>query len=566
MRNTLCLLFIVWGLQTQAQSTKILPKNINNPAHNSVYPVVSGDGKVMLFMSDYSDDGSFVMNISYYRAGKWQDPEELDVLGSSSVNNWGGYSLNYDGSIIYFSSRRSDGVGQFDIWYSTNNDGVWSRPKNFGKPVNSSGNEGNPTLSSDNQRIYFMRCERMSTSKAEGCNLYFSERTARGWKEPEPLPEYLNIGNTTSPRILPDNRTLVFASDRPGGKGKIDLWQTKRTGDHWREPVNLKPLNTPENDLFMSATMRSIAFITTLSDRGNKAVAEVRMPKEYRLDNVIIQQGTVKDTEGTPLAADVRAYNLVNQTYETRIRTSSKDGKFIMILPQGAEYDVAFNEIRLTKLYYSELVDATELMAPRREYPNIILPDLEKGAIFSLNALKFKPFSAEIDETISSLELSRLIRLLKHYPALQIEIGAYQKEYIEDKALLDDDLTEIRSDTLVAYEPAIRVDTMATHMKDSLLIVLNDSLAATVQDTLLANTYLDRMAAIDSVEVKKIVNIYHNNRTPAQAEALKEKLVIEGIDESRITAVGYQDNEPPVGFPHGFDRMVVIKFLNDPKE
>ena len=114
MKRTLWILLIFCGYQSMGQTLKVLPRNINNIKHNQVYPAVSGDGKIMFFMSDYTDDGTFGMMLSKYRGGKWQNPEDAEVIGSSKVNNWGGYSLNYDGSTIYFSSRRSEGVGKFE--------------------------------------------------------------------------------------------------------------------------------------------------------------------------------------------------------------------------------------------------------------------------------------------------------------------------------------------------------------------------------------------------------------------------------------------------------------------
>jgi len=565
MRNVFWALFIFCGHQVIGQDPKILPSNINNPMYNSVYPAVSGDGKVMVFMSDYTDDGSFAMMMSKYRAGKWQNPEELSVIGSSKVNNWGGYSLNYDGTAIYFSSRRSDGVGKFDIWYSKLTNGAWSRPANIGKPLNSVGNEGNPSISADNQRIYFMRCESMSTSNAAGCKIYYADNGSRGWGEPIALPDYVNKGNTTSPRILPDNRTLVFASSQSGGKGGIDIWMTKRTGNHWAEPINVEAVNSQKDDLFLSATMRSIAYFTSLTDRGKKAISELRLPSQYRLENVIVRQGTIKDEVGNALAAEVRAFNLEEQTYEVRMRTSVTDGGFIMILPEGAKYDVSYNEIRLNKIYQAELLDVTNLVAPRREYPNIILSDLTEGLTFPLNVLGFKPFTSMVDET-SGQELSRLSRLLKHYTNLKIEIGAYQKGYLEDSIPVSEDHTELRLDSVLVYESAIRYDTMANEQKDSLLLTINNNLAATVQDTILANIYIERMLSNDSVAVQKTTSYYHNDRTEAQAQAVQAKLVEEGIEESRLVAVGFKDANPPVEFLSNSDRMIVIRFLNAPQK
>ena len=546
-----------------AQTARFLPNNVNHPGYNNVYPAVSGDGRIIIFMSDYSDDGSFELRQTTYRSGKWQDPIDLDVVGSSIVNNWGGYSLNYDGTEIYFSSRRSEGIGLFDIWYTTEKDGEWSRPRNLGRPVNTQENEGNPSISPDGQRIYFMRCNKMSTSDMSGCKLYYSQRGPRGWGEAIEMPEHVNRGNTTSPRILPDNRSLVFTSDRPGGKGGLDIWMTKRTGDHWSEPVNIETINTSNDDFYLSVSLRSIAFYTSTTDKGKRAIVQQRLAEPYQIENVIVSQGTVKDEDGNTLAAEVRAYNLMEKAYEVSMRTSVADGNFIIILPEGAEYDVSYSDVRLNKLYQSELVDAKELVAPRRQYPNIILKDLVAGTTFPLNVFNFKQYSSEIDE-FSTLELNRLARLLKRYPGLNIEVGTYQKTYLEDSLQSVEDLTEIRRDTFLVYEQAIRVDTMENQQKDSLLVTINNELATVWNDTSIANVLLKRMAAIDSVQVEKESITYHNDRTLAQAEAVKTYLMVEGIAEDRIQTTGNKDSMPPVPFLGNKDRMVVIKFLNNP--
>ena len=552
---------LLTGLKVDAQSPKLLDRNINHPSYNSVYPSVSGDGRVMVYMTDYSDDGNFAMMMSKYRGGKWQNPVDADVIGSSKINNWGGYSLNYDGSEVYFSSRRSNGVGVYDVWHSEFTNGNWQQPRNIGKPINSPGHEGNPSISPDGQRIYFMRCESMTNSDVRGCKILYSEKGPRGWNEPVELPDHINIGNTTSPRILPDNRTLVFASDRKGGKGGVDLWMSKRSGEHWSEPVNVEPVNTSENDFFLSVSMRSIAFLTREDDKGKKGVAELRLPPEFRLDNVIIAQGTIKDQEGNNLAAEVRVFNKESNEYEVRLRLGSSDEDFTMIMPEGAVYDVAYSEQRQNKMYKSELVDATEMVSPRRELPKIVLPDLEEGLTFSLTGVGFEPNTTQLAEGYDK-ELSRLTRVLEVNPEIRIEIGTYQKYYIEDTTVTNEDLTETRQDTTYTRKAAIRIDTLGNTEMDNLIKRLNQELSNTLSDTTIANLYLARMAAVDSISVQEILIVYHNDRSEAQAEVVKESLINEGIGETRVTSVGYRDAEPPVNFPANTDRMVVVKLLS----
>ena len=56
---------------------------------------------------------------------------------------------------------------------------------------------------------------------------------------------------TAHPALSADGQTLFFASDRPGGVGKMDIWKVTRQGDTWGEPINLgAPINSADNEIF----------------------------------------------------------------------------------------------------------------------------------------------------------------------------------------------------------------------------------------------------------------------------------------------------------------------------
>jgi hypothetical protein len=69
------------------------------------------------------------------------------------------------------------------------------------------------------------------------------------WSEAVNLDPPVNGAfNDEGPEIAPDDLTLFFASNRPGGFGSGDLYVTTRatTNDPWSEPVNLGPgVNSP---------------------------------------------------------------------------------------------------------------------------------------------------------------------------------------------------------------------------------------------------------------------------------------------------------------------------------
>jgi hypothetical protein len=77
---------------------------------------------------------------------------------------------------------------------------------------------------------------------------WFTARNRGGiWRDWEPadFPAGYRVGEL---HLSSDGMDLYFGSDRPGGRGKLDLWMSKKAGGKWQEPVNLAPLNTPDDE------------------------------------------------------------------------------------------------------------------------------------------------------------------------------------------------------------------------------------------------------------------------------------------------------------------------------
>jgi Tol biopolymer transport system component len=124
-----------------------------------------------------------------------------------------------NGRELFFSRRGKDG---WEVWVAPRPDGTgaFEKPKKLDLPPNFH----HATLSPDGLTMYLQgplekerwglfRCNR-STTKAE-------------WSKPEPLDE-LNCPEAPtgdrSPCLSRDGSMLYFASDRPDGKGGLDLW------------------------------------------------------------------------------------------------------------------------------------------------------------------------------------------------------------------------------------------------------------------------------------------------------------------------------------------------------
>jgi hypothetical protein len=77
----------------------------------------------------------------------------------------------------------------------------------------------------------------------EGLGWFRSVYRDGHWSTAEPLPfdpDY-QVGELHLSR---DGNTLYFHSSRPGGKGGLDIWMSKKVNGEWGEPVNLEAVNS----------------------------------------------------------------------------------------------------------------------------------------------------------------------------------------------------------------------------------------------------------------------------------------------------------------------------------
>lgn len=122
----------------------------------------------------------------------------------------------------------------------------WSTPVNIGAPVNSTAGEMNAALSPDELSLYF-------TSDRPGglgvTDLWVSHRDCRdcSWQAPTNLTALNAIGADAGPRLSIDGHLLFFQSDRtgPGTQGAQDIYVTRRNNPRddtgWGPPVALGP-------------------------------------------------------------------------------------------------------------------------------------------------------------------------------------------------------------------------------------------------------------------------------------------------------------------------------------
>ena len=483
----------------QIQSRK-LPGIINHPSLSLYAPYISFDGNALLFVSNDGEDGSLIVAYTS-RENDWAQPVPLPKHVNHRLVYLRGFALNADGKKMYFTASKAPVIGGYDIMVSELKGSTWSEPQNILMPINSKSNEGCPSFNTDESAIYFMRCDRMDQKSASGCKILSSKKKANGqWEEPVELPPSINTGNSQTPRIMADNETLIFSSDKmPGNKGGMDLYMTRLVDGNWSEPVPLDFTNSARDDQFVSvAALGRYLLRDVPGTRNNNELVEFLLPPNIKPKGVMKVEGFVTD----PSNGAVPSYlSVIYRTTNKRIYRGrpNANGSYMFYIPEGSLYEFDVDPEQSNWTFYSKVFDLTKGdKIAQRERVNITLRQPVDEDEIPLDMVSLQAGSATLDAAASD-ELKRLIRVSKANTQLSFEIQVTMTGYAEDSVRTQPDLTEVRFDTIRVH----RIES------DSLIIGQQDSI--------------------------KVRAVYHNDRTPAIAQQLINFIVSQGGNPQRFT-------------------------------
>ncbi|MFZ1694899.1 MAG: PKD domain-containing protein [Flavobacteriales bacterium] len=118
-------------------------------------------------------------------------------------------------------------------------------------------NEGPASFADQGRTICYTRNQvlpkKLSNMRAANgqLGLFFSQIEAGAWSLPVPFQYNEPKSSNMHPAFSADGLTLVFASDRPGGYGGMDLYRSERTPSGWNAPENLGPsVNSAHDEVY----------------------------------------------------------------------------------------------------------------------------------------------------------------------------------------------------------------------------------------------------------------------------------------------------------------------------
>lgn len=169
------------------------------------------------------DDQSGIMRLNIYESvytdGTWSEAKELPW--NTDDYEEAHPTLSNDGQILYFSSNRPGGFGGMDLYMSKFEKGHWQAPVNLGEEVNTKGTEAFPFIHQDGS-LYFASDGKGGRG---GLDIFVMKPISDGFEAPRNIGTPFNSEKDDFGYIVNDDKTYgYFTSARAGGAGKDDIY------------------------------------------------------------------------------------------------------------------------------------------------------------------------------------------------------------------------------------------------------------------------------------------------------------------------------------------------------
>ena len=455
---------------------------------------------------------------------------------NTGSSNFAASFYDSDTIIVFASSRpgsraikKSDSkASSCDIYHSASLDSThWLKAINFGNPINTILHEASPFLAADGSKMFFTRWGGGEENK--DCHIFVSRFFNGQWLQPQKLNDNVNIAGYKSmhPFLVRDGDILIYSSNRPGGRGKMDLWYCEIDDfGNASSPINFDyMINTKQNEVspFYVSGSQSLFF----SSDGHPGMGGLDIFESFgALENLGRPQNL-----GVPVnSSRDDLYFILNKNeafgYMTSDRAECVDcetgscpsiyavnygpPKFTL---SGYVYTKLDKKIIPNALItFKDVSDDYEPFFIVTDEDGHYFTPLRRELTYYIKAQKVRYFADA--GTVTTVGLTKSADLVKDFYLPKIPIGEIAIEGI----YYDYDKWDLRPESETTL--------------DSLVIFLNVNNNITIE----LSSHTDSRGLDD----------YNEKLSQKRAQSVVDYLIVKGIDVERLTPMGYGKSKPVI--------------------
>ncbi|TWF44905.1 WD40 repeat protein [Chitinophaga polysaccharea] len=356
-------------------------------------------------------------------------------------------AITPDGNTLYLTRWTvKDGVKHAAIYISTLHNGEWTEPKILGDNVNAPGyNSMQPYITADGKYLLFASNRPGGMGKNDLWYCIMTNGVPGGAR---------NMGTTINtkdeeqaPFYDAEKNLLVFSTDGRVGLGGLDFFQSEGDFGTWSVPVNMgKPLNSPKDDIYYTALDNTHPFAAGFISSDRESICCLEVFSIRRIKKIV--SGLIIDCD-TQQPLDGATVSLLDTVRRKTIRQVILDasGRYTFeVDPQRFYKIVAEKENYFTKnIYFNtaslQQVDSMENPTLCLKHYEIEKPIVLNNIYYDFNKATLRPESKTVLDTV--------VDMLNDNPKLTIEMSAHTDSVGSVK--YNEKLSQARAQSCVDY-------------------------------------------------------------------------------------------------------------------
>lgn len=428
---------------------------------------------------------------------------------------------------VYFSTTRNQAKGSelsgvtgarmADIFFSKKDDkGKWGQPEPAEGEVNTEYEEGACCFTPDGKTMYFTRCTH-DPEYPRYAQIMYSNRSDAAWSKPQEF--YISKDTLTTfahPAVSGDGKWLYFSSNMPGGHGGYDIWRISLDEHGLSAPENLgNSINTPGNEMFPSCRFN-----------GELYFSSDGLPGMGGLDLFMAKQ----DTLGTWTVKNLRSpMNSAGDDFGMTFEGVHNRGLFSTNRGNGRGWD------EIMSFVCPEIVQSIKGWVYEKdgyELPEgLVYMVGNDGTNLRLTLRSDGSFEQVIKPGVDYVLLGTCKGYLNHKEEIRVDTSSVSRQHVLQFPLANITAPVLIRNVFYAFDSAELTEN-STQALDSLVTLLNENPNVTIE----LSAHCDYRGPEE----------YNLKLSQRRAESVVRYLIEHGIDDKRLSPVGYGKTRPKV--------------------